>query len=159
MNPNCQLKSNYRQQREQTPAVIKAKCQRTKPSLPSLTCLSPSSERQTDISARETLINPSNTQRAGHTYTILCTHSNKQAFLGLFTGDPENRLLPLYVTMFSVFLLPLAGSPFVFKSLCLAICVPLSLFPTVYLDTMLFQLYGKTQVGHNMAHKYPTQKI
>lgn len=31
MNPNCQLKGNYRQQREQAPAVIKAKCQRTVP--------------------------------------------------------------------------------------------------------------------------------
>lgn len=27
--PNCQLKGDYRQQREQAPAVIKAKCQRT----------------------------------------------------------------------------------------------------------------------------------
>lgn len=112
MNPNCQLKSNYRQQREQTPAVIKAKCQRTKPSPPSLPITPPPqpTERQTHISARDTLINPSNTQKAGH------THGNKQAFLGLLYSLCT-ELFSLTIRYSFVFNSPPAG-------LCRFILVP-----------------------------------
>lgn len=62
------------------------------------------------------------------------------------------RLLPLYVTVLSVYLHPLLGSSFVFKILFLTLFVLLLSFPTLF-NTIPLLLCRKTQVGNNMSHR------
>lgn len=94
MNPNCQLKSNYRQQREQTPAVIKAKCQRTEPSLLCCYAYHPAAKGQTHISARDTVIKLFKAQSSD---TYINTHSIKLDFF-LHTDTLQEILKAFSVT-------------------------------------------------------------